>query len=184
MAEEKVIYNEDSVTYDSFSGTEQTLYINLKTKQSDGTYKIEEYRLGKVANITVNTQTSGKPIHVLGKKKAIAYAQGMTVTGGAISFEVLDESVINQISETAGSLKNLPPFDVKIVAVKENNSKINSIRVIKNIIIQRGSSAIGLDALTVGESYNFTAQYMTPFITDDSKLTTKQAFSFQVKGRA
>ena len=97
MAEKQqgVIYNEESVTYDSYSGTEQNLYCNFK--MTDGTPR--KFRLGKVSSITVSTQTSGKPIGALGKKRYIGYATGMSVTGGSISFETLEQSAVEELKK-------------------------------------------------------------------------------------
>ena len=188
-----VIYKEDTVTYDSFSGTEQNLYCNFKMK--DGTPR--KFRLGKVSSITVSTQTAGKPIGALGKKRYIGYATGMTVTGGSISFETLEQSAIEELKtafkETFNSidldkvkgLNDLPPFDIEIVAKKDNNPNIVSKRVVKNIILMGSQSAIGIDNITVGEMYTFTAQTMTPFIQQtDSKgsaVNSKKTFSFQTR---
>lgn len=194
MAEQNgVIYKEDTVTYDSFGGTEQNLYCNFKMK--DGTPR--KFRLGKVSSITVSTQTAGKPIGALGKKRYIGYATGMTVTGGSISFETLEQSAIEELKavfkETFNSidldkvkgLNDLPPFDIEIVAKKDNNPNIVSKRVVKNIILMGSQSAIGIDNITVGEMYTFTAQTMTPFIQQtDSKgnaVNSKKTFSFQTR---
>ena len=188
-----VIYKEDTATYDSFSGTEQNLYCNFKMK--DGTPR--KFRLGKVSSITVSTQTAGKPIGALGKKRYVGYATGMTVTGGSISFETLEQSAIEELKtafkETFNSidldkvkgLNDLPPFDIEIVAKKDNNPNIVSKRVVKNIILMGSQSAIGIDNITVGEMYTFTAQTMTPFIQQtDSKgnaVNSKKTFSFQTR---
>ena len=135
-----VIYNEESVTYDSYSGTEQNLYCNFK--MTDGTPR--KFRLGKVSSITVSTQTSGKPIGALGKKRYIGYATGMSVTGGSISFETLEQSAVEELKkafkesfnsidlDTIKGLNDLPPFDIEIVAKKDNNPNIVSKRTVKN----------------------------------------------------
>lgn len=188
-----VIYKEDSVTYDSFSGTEQTLYCNFK--MTDGTPR--KFRLGKVSSITVSTQTSGKPIGALGKKRYIAYAQGMCVTGGSISFETLEQSAIEELKiafkdahnsidlDNVKGINDLPPFDIEIVAKKDNNPNIVSKRTVKNVIIMGSQSAIGIDNITVGEAYQFTAQLMTPFIqqtdSNGNAITSKKTFSFQTR---
>ena len=188
-----VIYKEDSVTYDSFSGTEQNLYCNFKMK--DGTPR--KFRLGKVSSITVSTQTAGKPIGALGKKRYIGYATGMTVTGGSIAFETLEQSAIEELKtafkeafdsidlDKVKGLNDLPPFDIEIIAKKDNNPNIVSKRVVKNMILMGSQSAIGIDNITVGEMYNFTAQTMTPFIQQtDSKgnaVNSKKTFSFQTR---
>ena len=195
MAEKQqgVIYNEESVTYDSYSGTEQNLYCNFKMK--DGTPR--KFRLGKVSSITVSTQTAGKPIGALGKKRYIGYATGMTVTGGSIAFETLEQSAIEELKtafkeafdsidlDKVKGLNDLPPFDIEIIAKKDNNPNIVSKRVVKNIILMGSQSAIGIDNITVGEMYNFTAQTMTPFIQQtDSKgnaVNSKKTFSFQTR---
>lgn len=187
MADKNIIYNEDTVTYDSYSGTEQTLWIKIKD-ENNKEYSIQ---LGKVESITINTQTAGKPIFALGKKKAIAYAEGMTVTGGAISFGVLECSAIQDINNKLVALEaklplfknmdELPPFFVEIIAKKENNNSVTSTRTIKNIIIMDAQSAIGLDNITVGETYTFTAQEMTPFINTSNGLETKKTFGFQTR---
>ena len=195
MAEKQqgVIYNEESVTYDSYSGTEQNLYCNFKMK--DGTPR--KFRLGKVSSITVSTQTSGKPIGALGKKRYIGYATGMSVTGGSISFETLEQSAVEELKkafkesfnsidlDTIKGLNDLPPFDIEIVAKKDNNPNIVSKRTVKNIILMGSQSAIGIDNITVGEAYQFTAQTMTPFIqVTDSKgnaVNSKKTFSFQTR---
>ena len=188
-----VIYKEDTVTYDSFSGTEQNLYCNFKMK--DGTPR--KFRLGKVSSITVSTQTAGKPIGALGKKRYIGYATGMTVTGGSIAFETLEQSAIEELKtafkeafdsidlDKVKGLNDLPPFDIEIIAKKDNNPNIVSKRIVKNIILMGSQSAIGIDNITVGEMYNFTAQTMTPFIQQtDSKgnaVNSKKTFSFQTR---
>ena len=184
-----VIYNEESVTYDSFSGTEQTLYCNFK--MIDGTPR--KFRLGKVSSITVSSQNSGKPIAVLGKKKHIAYAQGMSTTGGNITFETIEQSAIAELKaafkeahnsidlDNVKNLNDLPPFDIEIVATKENNPNIVSKRTVKNIILMGSQSAIGIDNITVGEAYQFVAQMMTPFISENLTSTTKKTFSFQTR---
>lgn len=195
MAEKQqgVIYNEESVTYDSYSGTEQNLYCNFKMK--DGTPR--KFRLGKVSSITVSTQTSGKPIGALGKKRYIGYATGMSVTGGSISFETLEQSAVEELKkafkesfnsidlDTVKGLNDLPPFDIEIVAKKDNNPNIVSKRIVKNIILMGSQSAIGIDNITVGEAYQFTAQTMTPFIqVTDAKgnaVNSKKTFSFQTR---
>lgn len=184
-----VIYNEDVVTYDSFSGTEQNLYCNFKA--ADGTAR--KFRLGKVSSITVSTQTSGKPIAVLGQKRHIAYAQGMNVTGGALSFETIEQSAVEELKEAFKAAHNsidldkvvgindLPPFDIEIIAVKENDPNVIAKRTVKNIILMGSQSAIGIDNITVGETYQFTAQTMTPFINENLTTTTKKSFSFQTR---
>ena len=193
MTDNGVIYDEESVTYDSFSGTEQSLYCNFK--MTDGTPR--KFRLGKVSSITVSTQTSGKPIGALGSKRYIAYAQGMCVTGGSISFETLEQSAVEELKKAfresyksidldkVKGINDLPPFDIEIIAKKDNNPNIVSKRIIKNIILMGGQSAIGIDNITVGEAYQFTAQLMTPFmrVTDANgvAINSKKTFAFQTR---
>lgn len=187
------IYNEENVTYDSYSGTEQNLYCNFK--MTDGTPR--KFRLGKVSSITVSTQTSGKPIGALGKKRYIGYAQGMSVTGGSLSFETLEQSAIEELKKAfkeaynsidldkVKGLNDLPPFDIEIIAKKDNNPNVVSKRTVKNVILMGSQSAIGIDNITVGEAYQFTAQTMTPFIqetdTKGNAITSKKTFSFQTR---
>lgn len=181
MTDEKdIVYNEEN--FDSYSGTEQNAYITMFD---------ETFHIGKLERINVVTQQVQKPIFTLGRKNARGTAAGIKVTGGSLAFAVIKESAINELKEkfeklnedsSYKGLEHLPPFDITIVAVKENDSEQVATKKISNVKINSKGSGIGLDSITVGESYNFSAQRITPFLKKSGKTKINSSNAFQVRG--
>ena len=65
--------------------------------------------------------------------------------------------------DKASGMFSMPPFDIIITAVKENDSSKKMMKTIKNVILSSSSGAIGVNTLTVQEAYEFIASDIAAF---------------------
>ena len=78
------------------------------------------------------------------------------------SFIVFENGDIVKLNEAFGMF-SMPPFDIIITAVKENDSNKKMMKTIKNVILSSSSGAIGVNTLTVQEAYEFIASDIVAF---------------------
>lgn len=199
MANESVITTDNK--YFTFSGTEMTPFIKFTLNGTDASNvavsKDFYLKLGTVSGISGTISSQKKPRMVIGQKNPIGISSGVRLVTGTIVFEIFDKGIMQEIQalvkaelgnntsdsyvifengqnvkfDTLTNLFSLPPFDLVIVAVKENNEKIRMKKVIKNIVLSSSAGAIGVNTLTVQEEYQFIAQKIEPFTNQN--ITTK-----------
>lgn len=173
--------------FNTFSGTEMTPYISMTLYEEGDTVGTPlTFNLGLVSGMTVSISSQSKPRGVIGKKTLIGISAGVRIVTGSLVFEVFKESVFEQIKAAVKAEKpttkfvifqngsiidfkdisdlfSLPPFDIIISAVKENDSTKRMRKVIKNVVLTSNGSAIGLNTLSVQESFDFIASSVVPF---------------------
>lgn len=150
-------------------------------------------QLGTVNSVSVTTSSQQKPRMVLGRENPIGISSGARLIRGSLVFEVFDKSIFETIKakvakfcddnkekiiaddfvvfengasyrlDQASSMFSMPPFDIVITAVKENDSTKRMKKTIKNVILSSSSGAIGVNTLTVQEAYEFIASGVESF---------------------
>lgn len=145
-------------------------------------------KIANLSSLSFSLSTQVKPKPVLGRSNPIGLGTGVRTVYGSLTYEVFTNSVFADLKEKLeteladkdytyvgfenGQLvpitgltnfDSLPPFDLVITAVKENNQKVRMKKVIKHVILTNNASAIGLNSITVQESYEFIASRIEPF---------------------
>lgn len=166
----------------------------LKGNPSDYDFSKSEtelitFELGTISALAVSTTTQVKPKPVLGKSNPIGVATGVRSISGSLTYEVFNTSVFQELKQKLefelaekdykyiafengfvcsitdlDNFDSLPPFDLVITAVKENDQRRRMKKVIKHVVLVSNSSAIGLNSLTVQENYEFIAADIVPFV--------------------
>lgn len=152
------------------------------------------FELGTISALAVSVTTQTKPKVVLGKSNPIGVATGVRQISGSLTYEVFNTSVFEELKQKLeieladkdyeyiafengfickitdlDNFDSLPPFDLVVTAVKENDQRRRMKKVIKNVILISNSSAIGLNSLTVQENYEFVASEIVPFVNHSIK---------------
>ena len=178
-----------------------TLHTAAKAGVAE-TSKNFSLRIGTVNSISGTVSSQKKPRIVLGRENPIGISSGARIVRGSLTFEVFDQSIFSDIKvlvkeelaksgnttteadyivfengavmpfTSSASMFSMPPFDLIIAAVKENNSNIRMKKVIKNIVLSSNASAIGMNTLTVQEAYDFFASAIEPFEDVSKELVT------------
>ena len=178
-----------------------TLHTAAKAGVAE-TSKNFSLRIGTVNSISGTVSSQKKPRIVLGRENPIGISSGVRIVRGSLTFEVFDQSIFSDIKvlvkeelaksgnttteadyivfengavmpfTSSASMFSMPPFDLIITAVKENNSNIRMKKVIKNIVLSSNASAIGMNTLTVQEAYDFFASAIEPYEDVSKKLVT------------
>lgn len=145
-------------------------------------------KIANLSSLSFSLSSQVKPKPVLGRSNPIGLGTGVRTVYGSLTYEVFTNSVFADLKEKLeteladkdytyvgfenGQLvpitgltnfDSLPPFDLVITAVKENNQKVRMKKVIKHVILTNNASAIGLNSITVQESYEFIASRIEPF---------------------
>lgn len=170
----------------SFNGADLRVYAQFARGDDEkgGTITVE---LGTLSAISGVIKTQVKPKIVIGESEPIGISTGMRMISGNLRFEVLNESFVNSMKSVSvnpdifgkksveeikkvftyngNELKyadQLPPMDIIVTAISESDSSKKAMRVIRGVILTSQGSAIGLDSLTVQESYEFVARKIEP----------------------
>lgn len=178
----------------NFNGADMRIYAQfVRGDDTTGTITVE---LGTLSAISGVIKTQVKPKIVIGESEPIGISTGMRMISGNLRFEVINESFINSMKSAATNpeafkdmksddikkiftyngkeLKyadELPPMDVIITAISESDPSKKAIRVIRGVILTSQGSAIGLDSLTVQESYEFVARKIEPLKPVETNTT-------------
>ena len=166
--------------------------LNYKDSSKKPNNKVFTLQLGTVNSVSVTISSQQKPRLVLGRENPIGISSGARLIRGSLVFEVFDKSIFESIKEEvalfckdnsdivagdfvvfengdslrldeASSMFSMPPFDIIITAVKENDSSKKMMKTIKNVILSSSSGAIGVNTLTVQEAYEFIASDIKAF---------------------
>ena len=160
-------YNVNTFMFTSFSGTELQAFIRI-----DG----ETIKLGELEGIGGVIKTQYKPLLVIGSSEPIALAKGERIIQGSLKFSVFYESALKIIQnglktkastnyetiKALVSVDQLPPFDIIIVAIKEDNPGVKAKKVIRGVEIFSESSSMGTDVIAISEDYSFSARTIEP----------------------
>ncbi|MGL5709824.1 MAG: hypothetical protein ACRCW9_03160 [Cetobacterium sp.] len=155
---------------------------------TDSETELVTFEMGTVSAMAVSVTTQTKPKVVLGRSNPIGLATGVRSISGSLTYEVFNASVFEELKfylteqladkdyEYVGfesgvvckitdldNFDSLPPFDLVITAVKENDQRRRMKKVIKNVVLVSNASAVGLNSLTVQENYEFIASDIVPF---------------------
>lgn len=145
-------------------------------------------KLGNLSSVSFSVSTQTKPKVALGRSNPIGLGTGVKQIVGSLTYEVFTNSIFadlkvkfekeledkdytfigfeNGMIVPITELRNfdcLPPFDLVITAVKENDQKRRMKKVLKHVVLTSNASAIGLNSITVQESYEFMASRVEPF---------------------
>lgn len=171
----------------------------LKGSEADFDFNKSEtelitFELGTISALAVSVTTQTKPKVVLGRSNPIGLGTGVRQISGSLTYEVFNVSVFEELKQKLelelsdkdyeyvafengfvckitelDNFDSLPPFDLVITAVKENDQRRRMKKVIKNVVLVSNSSAIGLNSLTVQENYEFMAADIVPFVNHSIK---------------
>ena len=165
--------------------------LNYKDTNKTPNKEVFTLQLGTVNSVSVTISSQQKPRLVLGRENPIGISSGARLIRGSLVFEVFDQSIFESIKQivadfcsgktldaddfvvfengdslrldNASSMFSMPPFDILITAVKENDSSKKMMKTIKNVILSSSSGAIGVNTLTVQEAYEFIASDIKAF---------------------
>lgn len=164
----------------SFSGVDMKMFAKFPRGDNSGYVTVE---LGTLSAISGVIKTQIKPRVAIGSEEPIGLSTGMRLISGNLRFEIIDESFINSMKNTVINkgltsdeskliftydgqelqyADQLPPMDIIVTAVSEIDRSKRAMRVIKGVVLTSQGSAIGLDSLTVQESYEFIAIKIEP----------------------
>jgi len=175
----------------SFSGVDMKMFAKFPKGDGTGTVTVE---LGTLSAISGVIKTQVKPRVAIGYEEPIGLSTGMRLISGNLRFEVIDQSFINSMRNvslntnlteaTAKSMfiyngqeimyaDQLPPMDIIVTAVSEIDKTKRAMRVIRGVVLTSQGSAIGLDSLTIQESYEFIARKIEPLDKVETDGTIK-----------
>ena len=165
--------------------------LNYKDTNKNPNKEVFTLQLGTVNSVSVTISSQQKPRLVLGRENPIGISSGARLIRGSLVFEVFDQSIFESVKQIvadfcsgktldaddfvvfengdslrldkASSMFSMPPFDILITAVKENDSSKKMMKTIKNVILSSSSGAIGVNTLTVQEAYEFIASDIKAF---------------------
>lgn len=176
--------------FDTFTGSD--VNIRLIFSHKDDSNKKHVINIATLSSISGQIQVEGVPRYTMGQADPSAYSQGKRLISGMFVVETLNKSFVKELEalmpkdyfrtvtgiteqeidtntqipidrlQALRYADEISPFDIEIIAIKEDNPSAKAKRTIKGCQIMSESSGIGLSSIDSQEIFQFLAMDITP----------------------
>ena len=157
--------------YESINGTELKAFMDYKYLDDKNEKQKVVIQLGTISAIGWVVQQRTKIKTGLGHKNPTAVAKGNIAISGQLVFEQIDISSFKELKKALLELNapvkdlkeftDLPPFDIKILAINETEPSEKAGMELYNVEIATKTQSLGIDEIAIKEVYGFVATEMS-----------------------